>query len=186
MPGCARIAREVIEFFRFGELDARSAPHLEHLAVCVDCREEVGLDRELVIQLQRALRTRVEGHEPSPDTWLEIRRRALQPERTWRAQLLPVFRLAPIGATAIVLLALIAPTDLAPFRVSPGLAAREPTLRNVQAAPDNDAVDPYQGRWWLRMVPAPPTEAPATGAMASADPWEAAAAALPPETGAVR
>jgi hypothetical protein len=186
MPACRRISREVIEFFRFGELDASSAPHLEHLAVCVDCREEVGFDRELVIQLQRALRARVDGHAPSPNTWIAIRERALQPERTWRARLLPVFRLAPIGAMVIVLVALLAPTDLAPFRVAPGLAARQPNLGQVQAAPDNDAIDPYQGRWWLRLVPAPPTQAPSTGALATADPWEPVAAALPLETGAVR
>ena len=159
-PSCARVTREVLEFFRFGDLDARSAPHLDHLAICPDCRDEVGLDRELVLQLQRALRARVDGHAPSPGAWIEIRRRALQPEvPTWRARFLPVLRLAPLGATAIVLLALLAPTDLAPFRVAPGLAAREATVRQVTVAPDNDAVDPYRGRWWMRYVPAPPVGA---------------------------
>ena len=77
---CARISRQVIEFFRFGDLDARSVPHLEHLAVCAACRDEVGLDRGLVIQIQRALAARVDGHAPSPGAWLEIRRRALEPD----------------------------------------------------------------------------------------------------------
>ncbi|HEY7452544.1 MAG TPA: hypothetical protein VIA02_08530 [Candidatus Limnocylindria bacterium] len=186
-PSCARVTREVIEFFRFGDLDTRSAPHLDHLAVCADCRAEVGLDRELVVQLQRALRARVDGHAPSPGAWLEIRRRALQPEvPTWRARLLPVLRLAPIGATAVVLLALTAPSDLASFRVSPGLAAREPIIRQIQAAPDNDAVDPYQGRWWLRLVPAPDPEAPATGPVPTADPWEPVAVKVERSSGAIR
>ena len=93
---CARIAREVIEFFRFGDLDARSAPHLDHLAVCAACRDEVGLDRELVVALQRAIGARVDGHAASPGAWLEIRRRALQPEPpTWRVRLLPVFPSRP-------------------------------------------------------------------------------------------
>jgi hypothetical protein len=176
-PSCRRVIRDVLEFFRFGDLDAGSAPHLDHLAVCTDCRDEVGLDRELVLQLQRALRASVDGHAPSPGAWIEIRRRALQPEvPTWRARLLPVLRLAPVGATVIVLLALLAPTDLAPFRVAPGLAAQEPNILQVRAAPDNDAVDPYQGRWWMRFVPAPPTEAPATGAVAAADPSPGGAA----------
>ena len=56
---CQRAARELIEFFRFGELDARSAPHLDHLEICLACREQVGMDRELVLRLQRALAARV-------------------------------------------------------------------------------------------------------------------------------
>ncbi len=115
---CARVAREVIDFFRFGDLDARSAPHLDHLATCVDCREEVGLDRELVLQLQKSLLARVEGHAASPGTWLEIRRRALQPDApTWRSRFLPVFRLAPVGAAVVLAIALLAPAGaFSPFR----------------------------------------------------------------------
>ena len=52
---CRRIRRELIERFRFGELDGRSAPHLEHLRGCVECRDDVGLDRVVVRNLQRAL-----------------------------------------------------------------------------------------------------------------------------------
>ncbi|HEX5579274.1 MAG TPA: hypothetical protein VFY43_06380 [Candidatus Limnocylindria bacterium] len=75
---CRKARRELLERFRFGEeLDARSAPHLEHLQTCPDCREEVGLDRALVGQLRRALQARVEGYDPSPSSWQLVRARAL-------------------------------------------------------------------------------------------------------------
>ena len=169
---CRRIVRELIEFFRFGELDARSGPHLEHLEVCLACRQEVGLDRELVLQLQRALRARVDGHAASPGTWIEIRRRAIEAEPPrWRVRLLPVPRLALVGATAIVLLALVAPTGLSPFQVQPELVYREPTWRNVEEAAPGDLVDPYAGRWWLRYVTQTPS-ALASGSVATVDSWE--------------
>lgn len=78
---CRKARRELLERFRFGEeLDARSAPHLEHLQTCPDCREEVGLDRALVSQLRRALQARVEGYDPSPASWQLVRERALAAE----------------------------------------------------------------------------------------------------------
>jgi hypothetical protein len=171
---CARISREVIEFFRFGDLDARSAPHLEHLAVCAACRDEVGLDRELVIQLQRALTARVEGHAASPGAWLEIRRRALESERTGLfGRLLPGFRLAPLGAIVIVLIALLASSNLGPFRVAPSLPTTEPTWRNFQADASNDGADPFGGQWWLAYQSASAPSAPATGVLPTVDPGEA-------------
>ena len=169
---CRRAARELIEFFRFGELDTRSAPHLEHLEVCLACRTEVGLDRELVIQLQRALAARVDGQAPSPGAWLEIRRRALEEERPrWRLRLLPLSRLAMVGGTAIALLFLVAPTGLSPFHVQPEVADREPTWQNFEEAAPGDLVDPYAGRWWLRYATQAPS-ALASGSLATVDPWE--------------
>lgn len=171
---CRRAARELIEFFRFGELDARSAPHLEHLEVCLACRREVGLDRELVIQLQRALAARVDGHAPSPGAWLEIRRRALEEESPgWRLRLrlLPISRLALVGGTAIVLLALVAPAGLSPFQVQPELVYSEPTWQNFEEAASGELVDPYAGRWWLRYATHAPS-ALATRSLATVDPWE--------------
>jgi len=169
---CRRVARELIEFFRFGELDARSAPHLDHLEVCLACRQEVGLDRELVLQLQRALAARVDDHAPSPGAWLEIRRRALEEERPrWRLRLVPLSRLALVGGTAIVLLALVAPSGLSPFDVQRDLVDSEPTWQNFDEAASGELVDPYAGRWWLRYA----TQAPstlATGSLATVDPWE--------------
>ncbi|HET9497885.1 MAG TPA: hypothetical protein VFP83_06125 [Candidatus Limnocylindria bacterium] len=168
--GCERIAREVIEFFRFGDLDARSAPHLAHLAVCADCREAVGLDRTVVVQLQRALAARVDGHAASPGAWIEIRRRALEPEApTLLGRLLPVLRLAPVGATAIVVLALLVAPNLNPFRVQPHLAGGEPTWRILEEVEAMDVADGVQARWWLRYIT---VAAPHTGAVATFDRWE--------------
>ena len=168
---CRQVVRELIEFFRFGELDARSAPHLDHLEVCMACRQDVGLDRELVLQLRRSLAARVEGYAASPGAWLEIQRRALEPEPpTWRTRLPQVSRLGLVGATAIVLLALVAPTGLSPFHVQPELGYREPTWQNFEEAAPG-LVDPYAGRWWLRYATPTPT-ALASGSVATVDPWE--------------
>jgi anti-sigma factor RsiW len=75
---CRKASRELLERLRFGEdLDARSAPHLAHLESCSACREEVGVERALVLQLQRALRARVAAGSPSPAAWVGVRERAL-------------------------------------------------------------------------------------------------------------
>lgn len=75
---CGKASRELLERLRFGEeFDARSAPHLAHLESCAACREAVGVERALVLQLQRALRARVAGHAPSADAWYGVRERAL-------------------------------------------------------------------------------------------------------------
>ena len=168
---CRRVARELIESFRFGELDARSAPHLDHLETCRECRELVGLDRELVGQLQRALRVRVDGHAASPGAWLEIRRRALEPKPAgWRGWLLPVLRLAPMGAVAVLALALLIPVSgLSPFRVRPTLD-NMPTWPNFLERAETDLVDPFGERWWLRYATPPPPSALATGVLATAEP----------------
>lgn len=170
---CQRIAQEVIDFFRFGELDARSAPHLDHLEVCRACREAVGLDRELVIQLQRAITARVEGHAASPGAWLEIRRRALAPEPpTWRSRLVPAFRFAPVGAVAVLALALLAPvTGIGPFHQRPTIGAMA-TWQRFQETADNDPVDPYNGLGFLRFVTAPAPSAPSSGQLAVVDPGD--------------
>jgi anti-sigma factor RsiW len=90
---CRRVSRELIERFRFGEeLDARSAPHLAHLEVCLACREEVGLDRALVRQLRRALQARVDGYGPSERAWQVVSARALADDRTLLARIRAAFR----------------------------------------------------------------------------------------------
>jgi len=105
---CRKVSRELLERFRFGEeLDARSAPHLEHLQTCIACREEVGLDRALVAQLRRALQARVEGYDPSPSSWQLVRERALAAEAgpswtAWFSRLTTGLRAA--GAVAAVAL----------------------------------------------------------------------------------
>lgn len=77
---CRRICRELVEMVRYGEIDPRSAPHLDHLATCRACRDEVGFDRALVQQLRLALAERVAGASPSADVWSAILVRAQAPE----------------------------------------------------------------------------------------------------------
>jgi hypothetical protein len=82
---CNRVRRELLAQFALGEeLGSRSEPHLVHLQSCADCRREVGIDRELVKNLRRALRERVEGTAPSGASWELVRRRTVDlPERSW-------------------------------------------------------------------------------------------------------
>lgn len=77
---CRRICRELLSFVRFGDLGPRSQPHLDHLAGCSSCRDEVGYDREMVQRLRAALAARVEGLAPSPQVWEQILRRAQAPD----------------------------------------------------------------------------------------------------------
>ncbi len=82
---CKRAQRELLEQFALGEeLGSRSGPHLAHLVSCAECRREVGIDRELVENLRRALRERVEGSAPSQASWELVRRRTIdRPARPW-------------------------------------------------------------------------------------------------------
>ena len=77
---CRRIRRELLWLVRFGAFDAGSAPHLDHLAGCQDCRDEVGLDRALVRQLRTALDARIGDASPSPSAWDGVLARMRQPE----------------------------------------------------------------------------------------------------------
>jgi hypothetical protein len=77
---CRRVCRELLSFVRFGELGPRSQPHLDHLAGCSSCRDEVGYDREMVQRLRLALAARIEGMDPSPQVWEQILRRAQAPD----------------------------------------------------------------------------------------------------------
>jgi hypothetical protein len=168
---CRRVSRELIERFRFGEeLDDRSAPHLAHLAGCAGCREEVGLDRTLVLQLQRALRARVEGHEPSPRAFHAVRIRALaadEPE-PWSARLFRWIRLAPAGAAMALML--VAVVGVVGSQRSPGLQARGVAWPGFMERVDNGPLTPKEAAWWLRYRPAPAIPPPATGVIASIDP----------------
>ncbi|MGH2356452.1 MAG: hypothetical protein ACRDGJ_00385 [Candidatus Limnocylindria bacterium] len=110
---CRRLRRELIELFRFGGLDWRSAPHLDHLADCRACRDEVGFDRVLVQQLRAALAERVAGSAPSADAWAAVLARAQAPSvgpRSWlRAH--SVSLVARLGAaTAVSALAIVIST----------------------------------------------------------------------------
>lgn len=77
---CRRVCRELLSFVRFGELGPRSQPHLDHLAGCASCRDEIGYDREMVQRLRMALAARIDGMGPSPQVWEHILRRAQAPD----------------------------------------------------------------------------------------------------------
>src|SRR3990172_9768220 len=103
---CRRGSRALLERFGLGEeLDSRSDPHLAHLQSCTVCREEVGLDHALVVQLRRALQPRVAGHAPSDRSWEAVRARALVAEAgpTWSARGVRWARLLPAGAAMAVM-----------------------------------------------------------------------------------
>ena len=78
---CRRICRELLWLARFGEFGPSSAPHLDHLAHCGGCRDEVGFDRALVQQLRAALAERIANDEPSAGAWSVILERTQAPER---------------------------------------------------------------------------------------------------------
>lgn len=104
-----RHSRELTEHFRYGAADQRSERHLRHLQACETCRVEVGIDRSLVRQLQRALQERVAGASPSASAWDAIRRQAeVRPVSAWMrlvASLAAVARGAG-GAVAVSALAM--------------------------------------------------------------------------------
>ena len=85
---CSRARRELLEHFALGEeLGPRSAPHLAHLESCAECRREVGIDRQVVENLRRALRERVKGGAPSEASWELVRRRTVDsPVQPWTAR----------------------------------------------------------------------------------------------------
>lgn len=82
---CRRICRELLWLARFGEFGPSSAPHLDHLSHCGNCRDEVGFDRALVQQLRTALAARIAEEEPSASVWDAILERAQAPDRGFRA-----------------------------------------------------------------------------------------------------
>jgi anti-sigma factor RsiW len=109
---CRQLRRELLEQVRYREeLGSRSGRHLSHLELCASCRDEVGIDRELVAQLSKALRERVEGSAPSAVSWELVRRRALErPVSRWTVRILQLGRLLP-AATAAVMIFAIASTS---------------------------------------------------------------------------
>lgn len=77
---CRRACRELLWLTRFGEFGPSSGPHLDHLAGCRACRDEIGFDRAMVQQLRLALAVRVTNAAPSDATWERILARAQTPE----------------------------------------------------------------------------------------------------------
>jgi len=77
---CRRICRELLWLARFGEFGPSSQPHLDHLASCRGCRDEVGFDRAMVEQLRLALAERIADAAPSPSAFDRIWALAQTPE----------------------------------------------------------------------------------------------------------
>jgi hypothetical protein len=120
---CRRIRRELLWLVRFGDFDAGSAPHLDHLASCQECRDEVGLDRALVRQLRTALAARIGDATPSPSAWDGVLARMRQPEpiatRPWTARLAGLLRAGSAMAGASLALVVALNLEIAPIGAPP-------------------------------------------------------------------
>ena len=120
---CRRIRRELLWLVRFGDFDVGSAPHLDHLAGCQDCRDEVGLDRALVRQLRTALAERIGDATPSPSAWEGVLVRMRQPEtsltRPWTSRLAAFLKAGSAMAGASLALVVALNVDMAPIGAVP-------------------------------------------------------------------
>lgn len=133
---CRRACRELLWLTRFGEFGPSSAPHLEHLAGCRACRDEVGFDRAMVQQLRLALAVRVTNATPSESTWERILARAQTPEPSqptgiwrWLASIVARQRMATAMAGTGLALVLALNMEVVPPGMSPAVgtdAASEP------------------------------------------------------------
>jgi hypothetical protein len=135
---CRRVRRAVLDTVRFGELGPSSAAHLDHLAGCQGCRDEVGLDRALVAQLRRALAARVEPFSPPSRAWYAILAEAQRPEpraSIWGWSTALVGRLRTATAMAGTGLALLLALNMEVVPAAPPAPApaaeEEVTLRQV-------------------------------------------------------
>ena len=129
---CRRIRRELLWLVRFGDFDAGSAPHLEHLAGCQGCRDEVGLDRALVRQLRTALAERIGDASPSPSAWEGVLARMAQPEpsmqRPWSTRLAAFLRAGSAMAGASLALVLALNLELTPIGSVPAPESTDPEV----------------------------------------------------------
>lgn len=162
---CRKVSRELLERFRFGEeLDVRSDPHLAHLQSCGACREEVGLDRALVIQLRRALHARVGAASPSARSWDVVRARALAADAPprWPAVAWRWMRLVPAAAAMSLMV----------FAVAVAQDSERPTViqdRNWQGFQVLPAPEPeWEMPWWLKARSGPPPAPQPHGPLANA------------------
>ncbi len=131
---CPRVCRELRWLARFGELGPSSQPHLDHLADCAACRDEVGFDRAMVQQLRIALAERIDGMTPSADAWERILRRTQVPEpatarlRTWSTAIVGRLRMATAMAGTGLALVLAMSMEIVPVTPPP---ASEPAPATV-------------------------------------------------------
>jgi hypothetical protein len=151
---CRRIRRELLWLVRFGDFDAGSAPHLEHLSSCQDCRDEVGLDRALVRQLRTALAARIGDATPSPSAWEGVLARMRQPEpsvaRPWTSKLAAFLRAGSAMAGASLALVVALNLEIAPMGAAPS-----PDTSNVGAVTASASAGHGSGlRHWEGRAPA--------------------------------
>lgn len=121
---CRRHCRELLWLARFGEFGPSSQPHLDHLAGCRSCRDEVGFDRAMVEQLRIALAARIEQAAPSPSAFERILARAQRPEPRpaariweWSTALVGRLRFATAMAGTGLALVLALNMDIVPVTV---------------------------------------------------------------------
>ena len=161
MSSCRR-SRELLDLFRHGRPDERSEDQLRHLGACDPCRGEVGCDRQLVRQLQRALEARVEGATPSPAAWASIRRQAelQRSERPagWFASLVALSR-GVGGVTAVSALAVV-------LIVFGGVRPQSLPSDDAGAVVPTFMAEPADVGALLRQVPAERLQAPSRPATA--------------------
>ena len=137
---CSEARRELLEHFAFGEeLGPRSAPHLAHIESCADCRREVGIDRQLVEQLRRALRERVDGFAPSEASWGVVHRRTGgRPVRPWSVRAAHMGgKLSAAAAAGIMLFAVATAPEARLFPGGPSPLVASAARRVVP--PDKEA-----------------------------------------------
>ena len=162
---CRRVSRELLERFRFGEeLDGRSEPHLAHLQTCRSCRDDVGLDRTLVIQLRQALQSRIAGGSPSARSWDVVRARALAidaPSR-WAAVAWRWMRLAPAAAAMSLMVFAVAVAQDSERPVVTQDHDRQGFQRLPAAEPE------WEMPWWLAARTGPPPAPQPHGPLAKA------------------
>lgn len=137
---CRRICRELLWLTRFGEFGPSSQPHLDHLAGCVSCRDEVGYDRAMVQQLRAALAERIEGMAPAPDVWQRILHRAQASEpataRLWSWPTAILARLRTASAVTATGLALVLALNMEIVPVA------MPSASEIEAAPPATEFEP--------------------------------------------
>jgi hypothetical protein len=166
---CRKVRRDLVDRFRFGEVDGCSSGHLDHLDGCASCREEIGIDQALVRQLRRALQARVEGRSASPNAFAEIRRRALaenapalvgavpQPDASrwarlisWRASL----RMLAAG-TALAFIAVVSSGQLTSLNQGAQLAASSVRWQGLVETASLPNLEPWDMHRALGIPPPP-------------------------------
>ena len=166
---CRRICRELLWLTRFGHIDQDSAPHLEHLADCHACRDEVGFDRAMVQQLRIALAERVGDVTPSPAAWDGVLDRMRRPDsRTVRVRALMVRLAAGLRAGTAMAgasLALIVAINLEVVSIiPPGLVTEteQPGPAAIGQGVRPDSTHPWVEVEPIAPAPAAPVAAPGT------------------------